>query len=326
MSSKKKRILIFLYILGGFVLVLIAISYVYYVPGIPAEILNEKYGVTAKQYIEVDGMDVHFRVDGLANDSVPLVLLHGTASSLYTWNAWVELLHDKHKIIRLDLPGFGLTGPHPEGDYRVEAYMNLLNSFLSKLKVKRCILVGNSLGGEIAWRYAADHPQQLKKLILIGASGYPVDIKELPLLQIPPWYIWLSIPLIREVTVMFTTPGVIRRSLAYLYYGDAENLNEETVQLYFDMTNRQGNREALTERVKIVDRPAPIQKIPSIHTPTLILWGEHDRLIPVKHARQFQEDLPDSQLVIFPRAGHMPQEEIPLASAEAAIQWLSRRD
>lgn len=315
----KKWLRVLLYSLLGVALILFALGYYYYVPEIPPEELNEKYKVEPAQYIEVDGMDVHYRQEGPASDTLPLVLLHGTFSSLYTWNSWTESLKDKHQIIRLDLPGFGLTGPHPQDDYRVETYLAILQSFLAKLGVEQCILAGNSLGGEIAWRYAMHNPQQVRKLILIGAAGYPVEIEKLPVSELPLSYLWLRIPLIRKVSVHFMTPGVVRNSLEYLY-GDPGKVTDETVELYFDMANR----EALTERMKSFDRPTPFEKIPFVHIPSLIIWGGNDRLIPVENAWRFHRNLPESSILIFPQAGHMPMEEIPQRSAEAAERFISR--
>ena len=318
----RNRLQILLCSLVGIGLLLFAIGYYYYVPAIPPEALNREYGVTPANYIEVDDMQVHYQIDGPASDSVPLVLLHGTFSSLYTWSAWTELLKDQRRMIRLDLPGFGLTGPHPEGDYRVEIYLKFLESFLDKLGVEQCILVGNSLGGEIAWRYALNNPGQVKKLILIGAAGYPVEIEKLPLSKLPLSYLWLRIPLIRELSVKFTPPQVVRNSLEYLY-GEPEKVTPELVELYFDMSHREGNREALTERMESFNRSAPYEKIPSIDIPALILWGGQDRLIPVENARKFHRDLPCSRLIVFPEAGHMPMEEIPRKSAEAVEEFIS---
>ena len=312
-----------LYSLAGTALILFALGSYFYVPEIPPEALNKKYDVEPANYLEVDGMEVHYRVEGPASDTLPLVLLHGTFSSLYTWNVWSELLGERCRIIRLDLPGFGLTGPHPTGDYRLETYLRFMESFLAELGVEQCILVGNSLGGEIAWRYALNHPGQVEKLILIGAAGYPVEIEKLPLTQLPLSYLWLRIPLIRELSVRFAGPGVVRNSLEYLY-GEPEKITDEWVELYFDMSNREGNREALTERMESFSRPSPWKKIPSIKIPTLILWGERDRLIPVENARKFHNDLPCSKLLTFPEAGHMPMEEIPLKSAEAAEEFIRK--
>lgn len=318
----KKWPWILLFSLLSTAILVFSIGYYYYVPGIPIEVLNKKYDIKPDQYLEVDGMKVHYRIEGPPSDTLPLVLLHGTSSSLYTWDAWTEQLQEKHRIIRLDLPGFGLTGPHPMEDYRLETYQKFLRKFLYQLDIKQCILAGNSLGGEIAWRYALNNPGQVKKLILIGAAGYPVDIERLPLFKLPLSYLWLRIPLIRKLSVKFTTRKVIRNSLEYLY-GVPEKVSDEKVELYFDMTNRIGNREALAHRMEAFGHSAPWKDIPAIRTPTLILWGAQDRLIQVEHARRFHNDLPNSRLVIFPEAGHMPMEEIPRKSANVAERFLN---
>jgi pimeloyl-ACP methyl ester carboxylesterase len=319
----KKWIQLLLYGILGIGLLLLAIAYFFYVPDIAPEALNEKYGIKPSHYIEVNGMDVHYRVEGPAADTIPLVLLHGTSSSLFTWDTWTELLKDKHRVIRLDLPGFGLTGPHPEDDYRVETYLEFLQSFLAKLEVKQCIIVGNSLGGEIAWRYVLENPREVQKLILIGAAGYPVDIESLPLHKLPLSYVWLHIPWLRDLSVHFSTPRLIHQSLEYLY-GDPDKVSKETVELYFDMARRKGNRDALVNRMEKFGRVSPLEQIPSIQTPTLIMWGGNDRLIPMENAWRFHRNLPNSILAIFAEAGHMPMEEIPYKSAEEAEKFLSR--
>lgn len=318
----KKWLRVLLGILLGVSLLLFAVGYYFFIPEIPPEVLNAKYGVKPHHYVEVGGMEVHYRVEGPASDTVPLVLLHGTLSSLYTWGAWTESLKDRHRVIRLDLPGFGFTGPHPEEDYRLEAYLGFMQSFLSELGVNQCILVGNSLGGEIAWRYALNHPRQVKKLILIGAAGYPEELEKLPLSQLPFSYLWLRIPLLRELSVRFASSEVIHNSLEYLY-GDPQKVTDEQVELYFDLTHREGNREALTDRMEVVGQPSPYEEIPSINVPALIMWGGRDWLIPVENAQKFHKNLACSKLTTFPEAGHMPMEEIPQKSAEAAKELIS---
>lgn len=321
--TMKKWIRILLYSLVGMGFLLLGIGYYYYVPDVPVDVLNQKYGVKPTHYLQVDGINVHYKDEGLASDTVPLVLLHGTSSSLYTWDGWMQLLKDNRRIIRLDLPGFGLTGPHPKDEYSLDVYLEFLEHFLDKLEVEQCVLAGNSLGGEIAWRFALEHPQKVQKLILIGAAGYPVDVKELPLTKLPLQYLWLRFPFVRELSVKFSTREAIRRSLEYLY-GDPEKVTEELVELYFDMIRREGNRDALTERMESFGNPSPWKSIPDIRVPTFILWGGQDQLIPVEHAGQFYRDLPKGELHIFSEAGHMPMEEIPLESAFVAEGFLNR--
>ncbi|GAB3172941.1 alpha/beta fold hydrolase [Telluribacter humicola] len=288
------------------------------VPDIPLKELEKKYDIKQTDFVSVDGMDVHFRDEGPKSDSVPMVLLHGTGSSLFTWNEWTRTLKDKHRIIRLDLPGFGLTGPHPTDDYTLEIYINFMHSFLEKLKVKKCILVGNSLGGEITWQYALTYPEQVQKMILIGAAGYPIKSRNVPL---P--YIIMRLPVLREIFEKSTTPDVIRQSLEYLY-ADPNKVTDSLVTLYFDMTCRDGNREALTERMESIGEDGPWTQLPTIKTPTLLLWGAKDQLIPLEYGQRFDKDLPNSALVVIPNAGHMPMEETPVESVKPVREFIEK--
>jgi pimeloyl-ACP methyl ester carboxylesterase len=288
------------------------------IPDVPVDELITKYNVQATDFISVDGMNVHFRKEGPESDSVPLVLIHGTGSSLFTWNDWTHLLKGNRKVIRMDLPGFGLTGPHPSNDYSLDIYVDFMHSFLQALNIKKCILVGNSLGGQISWQYALKYPEQVERMILIGSAGYPTKSKNVPL----PLVI-MRIPVVREVFEKETTHDVIRQSLEYLY-ADPSKVTDSLVTLYYDLTRRNGNREALTERMESIGDAGPWQKLPTIKTPALILWGEKDLLIPLEYGQRFDKDLPNSTLVVMPNAGHMPMEEIPKESALIARNFIEK--
>ena len=132
------------------------------------ETLLPIYSSTASKFMPVLGMNVHYRIEGNESDSVPLVLIHGTSASLHTWDSLTLLLSGKKKIIRFDLPAFGLTGPNKENTYNADVYSVFVDSVLEKLKVKSCIIAGNSLGGSIAWHYALYNPSRVQQLILLN--------------------------------------------------------------------------------------------------------------------------------------------------------------
>jgi pimeloyl-ACP methyl ester carboxylesterase len=305
-------------VVSGLFLVLFALTPMacHKVEDLPVEVLNERYDIKPSNYVQVQGMNVHYRDEGPRTDSVPLVLLHGTGSSLYTWNNWTEELKGVHRVIRFDMPAFGLTGPHPDGKYTLDFYVNFLHDFLTKMKVERCILAGNSLGGEITWRYALKYPGEIQKMILIGAAGYPVKSKNVPL---P--YVVMRLPVLREAFKKSTPQEVIRKSLHYLY-ADTTRVTDSLVTLYYDMTIREGNREALTERMEVIGEEGPWEQLPTITTPTLLLWGAEDKLIPLEYGKRFDRDLPNSTLVVIPNAGHMPMEEVPEATLGAVRKFL----
>src|SRR5206468_1092598 len=104
-----------------------------------------------------------------------VVLVHGTSSSLHTWDGWAAALRDRWRVVRVDLPGFGLTGPSPARDYRIAAYVTFVDRFLERVAGGvPCALAGNSLGGNIAWEYALAHPSRVRALVLVDSAGYPL--------------------------------------------------------------------------------------------------------------------------------------------------------
>ena len=143
--------------------------------------LKQKYANSESEFVEIDGMQVHFRDEGITTDSVPLVLIHGTGASLHTWEGWVKALKANHRIITFDLPAYGLTGPNAQGDYSQNYYVEFVEKLLIKLAVKKCVLGGNSLGGSITWAYALAHPARVQKMILVDAGGYPMKSKSVPI-------------------------------------------------------------------------------------------------------------------------------------------------
>ncbi len=124
---------------------------------IPLNELKAKYTNAASSFIAVNGMDVHFRDEGDQADTIPIVLIHGTASSLHTFDTWADSLKQSNRVIRMDLPAYGLTGPFPDRNYSMTHYTAFLKDFLTALKIEQCVLAGNSLGGQIAWNGCKRH-------------------------------------------------------------------------------------------------------------------------------------------------------------------------
>jgi pimeloyl-ACP methyl ester carboxylesterase len=143
--------------------------------------LRTRWAPPPSTFVAAGGLNVHLRDEGPREDRSPIVLLHGTGSSLHAWEGWVEALKSRRRVIRYDLAGFGLTGPSPDGIYSLENDVRLLMALLDKLGIERCVLGGNSLGGAIAWRTALAHPARVEKLILVDAGGYPPHATSIPL-------------------------------------------------------------------------------------------------------------------------------------------------
>lgn len=281
--------------------------------------LKEKYAAYPSSFIEVDGMQVHYRDEGLKRDSLlPVVLLHGTGSSLHTFEAWTNELKFQRRIVRMDLPAFGLTGPFPDKDYTIDHYVDFIQHFLVSKGIKKCILGGNSLGGNIAWQFAIKYPQMVDKLILIDAAGYPMVSKSAPIA-----FRVARMPVLNRL-ITFITPRFMARASVENVYADKSKVWDELVDRYFELALREGNRQALVDRMQMPLDSTAYPKIKTIQQPTLVLWGEQDMLIPVSVAERFHEDLPNDTLVIMKNVGHVPMEESPKESLRIVISFLKQ--
>ena len=283
---------------------------------IPLEELKTKYANAPSKFISVDGMEVHYRDEGDASDSIPIVLIHGTGSSLHTFNDWTVQLSKNHRVIRLDIPAYGLTGPFPNRDYSTAHYVVFINNFLKALDIKNCILAGNSLGGGIAWNFTAAYPHMVDKLILIDASGYPSASKSVPIA-----FKLAQTPVLKNIFTFITPRFVAKQSIENVY-ADKSKVTKAMVDRYFELTLREGNRQAFVDRLGTEKDTTAYKNIKTIRQPTLILWGDQDELIPPKMAHRFHEDLPNSELVILKGVGHVPMEERPDKSLEVVLSFL----
>jgi pimeloyl-ACP methyl ester carboxylesterase len=283
------------------------------VPDIPVAELLPAYANGASKFVDVEGMSVHYRDEGTGP---PLVLLHGTGASLHTWNAWTAALSSHRRVIRMDLPGFGLTGPNHTGDYSIPAYVAFLESFRQALGLTRFALGGNSLGGQIAWSYAVAHPERVTELILVDSAGFPIDRPALV-------FTLARTPGLSKLLAQVDPSHMVRKTLREAY-GDPSKVTPELVERYRLLALRQGNRSAFVARAKAP--PADMSAdLPLLRVPTLVLWGREDRLIPVGHASRFLDAIPGAELVLYDGVGHVPMEEIGERSARDVDDFLSRR-
>jgi pimeloyl-ACP methyl ester carboxylesterase len=284
--------------------VIVVFSVIYYKRDIPVEELKQKYTNSDSRFITLMGMQVHYRDEGDPGDSLPLVLIHGTSSSLQTWDSLTLLLKDQKRVIRFDLPAFGLTGPDPAQDYSFAYYTRFVDSFLNSLHIRQCIMAGNSLGGGITWEYALEHREKVKKIVLIDATGFPLKNARGAL-----GFKLIGIPLLGSL-VKYVSPKFLTRKTLEDAYADHQRVTDDLVQRYFDLTLREGNREALLLRMKS-GYNQDSSKIHLISVPTLIIWGEKDQLVPLEDAYLFHQAIKGSQLEILKQVGHVPMEEAP---------------
>jgi pimeloyl-ACP methyl ester carboxylesterase len=292
-------------------------------PDRPVQTLVARWAPPPSDFIEVRGQTVHLRDEGPRDDPQPLVLIHGTSASLHTWEGWAAALKGQRRVIRFDLPGFGLTGPfdgqYAADDYRGDTLARFVIDLLDVLKVRRAVLAGNSLGGEVAWRVATLAPDRVAQLVLVDASGYAFEPQDLPL-----GFRIARLPVLGALSEWFLMRGVVEDSLRSVY-GDPSMVTPALVDRYFELALREGNRHALRLRFQQLEAGRDAGRLATIRVPTLILWGGRDRLIPPANGERFRSDIPGARLVVFPALGHVPQEEDPAASVSVVKEFLGLR-
>jgi pimeloyl-ACP methyl ester carboxylesterase len=318
LMGKTMRILM---LITGFVLLALVVAGAVFiamtwVPDRSVAELRPRWGAPPSVFLDIDGMQVHVRDEGPRDDKSPIVLLHGFGSSLHAWEGWAEALRDKRRVVRLDLPGFGLTGPSPDGVYGLDRDMRVTLAVLDQLGIARCVLGGNSLGGAVSWRTALAHPARVEKLILVDSGGYPRHSTSVPigmrLLRVP------GLPFLMQHTL----PRFLVEQGMRNVFGDPSRVTPEMVERSFELTAREGNRRAILDRARQRSTTTSFERIRELTLPTLIIWGGRDRLIPPDDAERFHRDITGSVLAVFDDLGHAPEEEDPVRTVAAVKRFL----
>jgi pimeloyl-ACP methyl ester carboxylesterase len=274
--------------------------------------LIERYMGQSTRFIEVGGTSLRVRDTG-PRDAPALMLLHGFGSSLETWEPWAHLLSERYRMVRFDLPGCGLSEPDRTGNYGDARSIALTRGLMDELGIKRAVLIGNSIGGRIAWRFAAEFPDRTSKLVLISPDGFAS-----PGFQYdrPP-----RVAMVFQLMKYFLPRALVRANLATAY-ADPSRLSDPVVDRYYDLLLAPGNRDAMIDRMRqtLLKDPTPILR--QIQTPTLLVWGMQDRLIPYANSADYTAALPNAKFVSFEQLGHVPQEEAPTESLMPVERFL----
>jgi pimeloyl-ACP methyl ester carboxylesterase len=274
--------------------------------------LEKRYFSSSPQIIDVDGLKVNYKETG-PKGAPALLLLHGFGSSLQAWDDWSLKLEQKYRVIRLDLPGFGLTGASPANDYSEEKDLAILTHFADKLGLEKFSVMGHSMGGKMAWSLAASQPERVQALVLMAPDGFPEtkDIGTKP----------YEVPAIMGL-IKYVLPKYLVRKSIEPAFTEADALNDALVNRYFDMLRAPGVRGAILERSNQTIYTDPVPRLKAIKAPTLLIWGEQDQMIPSTNAQSYANILSNSTTVLVPKLGHLLQEEQPEKGLAAVMQFL----
>lgn len=284
--------------------------------GPSAHALRAKHALNSSTFVRCMGMDVHVSIEGSGPD---VVMIHGFAASLHTWDDVCKHMRKQFRIIRFDLPPFGLTGPalDEQGKVRemnVAFYQQFVDALLDELQIKKCVMIGNSFGGFLSWDQAQRHPERVRGLILSDAVGYHAPL---------PIYITLfTIKPIAWLT-QYTVPAFLLRMAVRDVYGDKRKLKKEVLHRYLELFMHKPNRSAVGHMVGVfTDGELGSDRISGIECKTLIVWGGNDRWVSLEMAARFNKDIPNSELKVYREVGHIPMEEAPDRFAADCIEFI----
>jgi pimeloyl-ACP methyl ester carboxylesterase len=257
-------------------------------------------------YETVDDVEVHYQRSG---DGQPLLLLHGSTSSLEHFDRATDILDKHFDVIRPDLPGFGLTGARNDRDYRIRTYARTVAGFMAQLGIDRYAIAGNSLGGNIGWNLALDYPERVQALVLVNATGYPE--KTLPLgMRLA------RNPAVAQLMRRFMPRRMVEGGLRQAVGPQSTIVDDAMVDRVHRLWNHNGNRGAFVDFVN-TDQPDRTAELGRIQAPTLVLRSAN---IDGQH---FARDIPHAREAINSRTGHLLPEEGPAWFAEEVIGFLS---
>lgn len=276
-------------------------------------LLLTRYLAAPGDIVQLAGWRLHVRDRG-PRDAPAVILIHGFGASLQTWDGWADGLARNHRVIRFDLPGSGLSLPDPAGDYTDARSIQVLLALMDWLGLPRASIVGHSIGGRIAWIFAATHPERVERLVLVSPDGFA-----------SPGFEYGKAPEVSRLLglMRYILPRALLRINLQTAYSDPKFLSKGLIDRYDDLIRAPGARQALLDRMRqtVLTDPRPL--LAAIRAPTLLVWGERDAMIPFANAAEFLKAVPGARLVSFPRAGHLPQEEAASESLAAVEAFLN---
>lgn len=305
--------------------VLVIAFLIFRTPDTDAAAMRAKYGAPPSQFVAIGGgVTVHLRDEG-PRDAPAIVLLHGSNADLHTWDAWTDALKGTYRVIRFDQVGHGLTGPDPKDDYSRDNYVADILEVADRLGLKQFVLAGNSMGGKHALAFAVAHPDRLTGLVLVDGAGGPMLKLDRKAKDKDSGNIGFKIarmPGVNLLAEQITPRSLIAQSLEQSV-SVKSIVTEPMIDRYWELLRYPGNRRATLKRFSLPYDPLSEADIAAVKVPTLILWGEEDRVIPLEAGQWLAKTMPDNTFVAYSKVGHLPHEEAVAATLGTLEPWLA---
>lgn len=286
-------------------------------PDIPYAALEARYGYADSQYMDLPGgVRAHYRDLG-PREGPAIVLVHGFSASTHAWDAWAKALSSDYRVVVLDLPGHGLTRTPPGYAAGRDGFDAVVDGVTGKLGLTRFTLGGNSMGGGVAWAYALNHPDKVQRLVLVDAAGWPMSKAGGASI-----FAILRNPLGRKLLRNIDARPLVAQGLRAAYL-DPRLVTPALIDRYVDLARAPGHRDILLGLQTGPRRLASASELSRIHVPTLVMFGQDDRLIPALDGEKFHKAIPGATLILYPGVGHVPMEQIPDRSVADLKAWLA---
>lgn len=301
--------LLFLVVLFGIIAV------VFFRPSriVSKEAAKEKLACASSHFIKWKDAEVHYTEEG---SGFPVLMIHGFGGSYHNFDKLANLFKDQYRVIRIDLPGFGLSDfptIHDKENF-IKDYNDYMTFMLDTLHLDSLYIIGNSMGGGIAWLTAGEHPERVKKLVLLNSAGYDTKAVADKLAM----FKYKSFGKVFDRGM----PLFMSQSGAENCYADKSKVNPASVLVNNTSSNREGNLSFMLNLARSQQFP-DTTLISRVQCPTLIVWGKQDKIIPVNHAERFHHDIKNSQVLIFDSCGHVPMSERAQDTHDAILKFFN---
>jgi pimeloyl-ACP methyl ester carboxylesterase len=272
------------------------------------------------RFIDVDGVRVHYQETGDPN-APALLLIHGFASSTLVWSkVFLPLAQAGFRVIALDMLGYGYSAKPRKGEYTIAGQAKVVTGLLDCLDIPRALFIGSSYGGAVAATCALDYPDRVEKLVLVGTvnNNRPLAFK---LMRV------FGAPLFGDVVspLLIGSRRLLRRRMKQVYDRHSWVLDERRVEARHLPLRAAGTQRAIIRTVRGWKAERISRDAHLIRQPTLLLWGENDREIPLADGERLHAEIPGSRMIVFLNCGHLPHEEYPEAFTDLVVDFFQTK-
>lgn len=270
------------------------------------------------RFIQVDGVRLHYQEAGDPN-APPMILIHGFAASNLVWSkVFLEFAAAGYRVIAPDLPGYGYSAKPRHLDYTIANQAEMVVSFLKQMEIDRAVFLGSSYGAAIAATIALDHPQLVEKLVMVGAVNNNKPTRYL-LMRL------FGSPIIGDILspLLVGSRRLLRIRMKRVYDRHSWVLDERRVDARHLPLRTRGAHRAIIRTVRRWDAERVSREAHLLTQPTLLIWGDTDREVPLQDGERLHEAIPGSRLLVFRECGHLPHEEYPQAFVDVVLGFCS---